>query len=250
LTEELSLVWKINNMSQGIPGGENWKGKREQNEYSHNTQTPLHVAEIITKNLYERFCKDMEINNILDACCGYGALGFTFNKLIPKAKCDYVDKECPPLWIDKSISDNFSRKDITECYQRQRYDIILCNPPWTVKKAELIYHHVINLLKPNGILFFLIQNIFIYQGYDRSINHKWDAWMFLPCYIYSQSGAPKLDCGIGVYINDKPFEQKENRIFMSIPPSVKKEDKYDGLQELWTRKKSTTGYTQGRLIPS
>lgn len=151
--------------------------------------------------------------SILDACCGDGVLGKSFKHKIANTEIDYVD-------IDKNncfyttFTDDFYILDILKVKTNWRYDIIICNPPWIpVELPEQIFHHLRTLLAPNGVLFFVINNTFVYQGWKRAITLPIDKYIFLPRYTFASSGNALLDCG--VIVSKK--ETTENKCFIHLP---------------------------------
>ena len=78
-------------------------------------------------------------------------------------------------------------------------EIIVCNPPWREKVAKAIFMKLINDLAPNGVMFFLINNVFMYQGWKRARDLHCQKFYFLPRYVFKSSGCSLLDCGVAVY---------------------------------------------------
>lgn len=152
------------------------------------------------------------INNpvVLDACCNDGVLGKSFEKIIDCKKVEYQD-------IKK---DN---KSILNFFPNYKYDIILCNPPWTPVKVPLeIYNHLELLLSDIGILVFVINNVFCYQGWERASKLKYQKYYFLPRFVFKWSSRPLLDCGIMVYHKNNiiPVGASILRPYIDIPPFI------------------------------
>ena len=64
--------------------------------------------------------------------------------------------------------------------EREKFDVIICNPPWKLNVALPIYKHLEKLLAPNGVLIFIINNVFCYQGSDRAEELDYQKYYFLP----------------------------------------------------------------------
>ena len=143
-------------------------------------------------------CKDCSTHiNILDACSGTGILGKALGSLFNGASINFVD-----------INQNKNIFDVKE-----KYDFIVCNPPWSLKISLPIYWHLINnCLKKHGILFFIINNVFCYQGSDRAETLKYQKYYFLPRWTFKHANRPLLDCGVMVCYKDPeliPFDASE-----------------------------------------
>lgn len=171
-----------NGGSQHEPGGDN-------NVYFH----PRNAEEVVTY-LYPHFLPRLQftpmesICSVLDACAGDGALGKVFETHY-NCLVDYQD-----------IKD--SGKSILEYAPEGEFNIIVCNPPWIpVKLAEAIYRHLLTLLAPGGVLLFVINNTFAYQGSERALALPFEKFYFLPRYVFAASGRPLLDCGVMIHHN-------------------------------------------------
>jgi hypothetical protein len=152
---------------------------------------------------------------ILDACAGYGTLGQAFlNSVCSSSRSWNLDL------IEKA-----NGQDILE-HKGKKYDIIICNPPWKLKIALPIYNHLLTLLSDNGVLFLLINNVFVYQGADRAKELLYQKYYFLPRYVFKPAGRPLLDCGIMVYhANNKiPYEASLLRPFIPLTRISKEKD--------------------------
>lgn len=147
------------------------------------------VTDKIFEYLAPHFEKIDKSPLILDACCGSGVLGNSLNKIL----------DCQAsLYLEDIKKSEFSILDFNPGFA---FDIIVCNPPWhPVKECEKIYHHLIdNLLYKSGILIFIIDNTFCYQGQERARSLKYQKFYFLPRYTFQWSGKPLLDPGIMIY---------------------------------------------------
>jgi 2-polyprenyl-3-methyl-5-hydroxy-6-metoxy-1,4-benzoquinol methylase len=137
-------------------GGSNIEKPPENDIYIH----PKHAQEIV-KYLSPHFPIRLHYN-VLDACCGHGVLGDAIK--------DYYSRK-----INSDVSITYqdikiNGKSILDEKYDKLFDIIICNPPWVpVDLPEAIYHYLIGLLNTGGVLIFIINNTFVYQGIDRAI---------------------------------------------------------------------------------
>lgn len=160
-------------------------GIRTENP-NNNTRTPKRTAEFIAEYLSSHY--DNIPGHMLDACAGDGVLGDAF---MEKSICQSL--------FDIDINpgkENIIKGDVLSL--KFDFDIIICNPPWPEKIAKEIYHHLYCLLNDGGVMFFLINNVFCYQGYDRAVELPFQKYYFLPRYAFKESGRPLLDCGVMV----------------------------------------------------
>jgi hypothetical protein len=124
---------------------------------------------------------------VLDECSNDGVLGKAIkNHSSDSAKIKFHD-------IKKD------GKCATTKKWKTKFDIIVCNPPWKEGLAKSIYFHLINQLSDNGVLLFIINNVFMYQGWKRARELKCQKFYFLPRFVFKKSGKPLLDCGVAVY---------------------------------------------------
>jgi len=167
-------------------------GKREggiaQKEKPIITDIPTHpiIATEIAQYLkphYEHLKKGV----ILDACAGAVTLGNTFFNELPKSfLLTYQDIK-------------ISGKSILDFSPDEKYNIIVCNPPWhPVTLALQIWHKLYSLLADGGVMFYIINNTFCYQGAARAVNLNYQKFYFLPRFVYKSAGRPLLDCGVMV----------------------------------------------------
>lgn len=127
--------------------------------------------------------------SILDVCANTGVLGKSLLSKIPGGKLTLQDIKIS----GKSFLD--------ENYKGRKFDYIVANPPWKEAIAKPIYQKCLELLSHEGVLFFVINNVFQYQGRDRAVQLKCHKFYFLPRYVFKRSGRPLLDCGVMVYHN-------------------------------------------------
>jgi hypothetical protein len=167
----------------------------EQNIFFHE-QNANEIAEYLYPH-YKSFKKCV----ILDACSGLGVLGNAFSKRTGKTMVFFYDKK--------------DGADILKA--AGEYDLIVCNPPWRLSEALPIYEHLLNLLSPNGILFFIINNVFCYQGSDRAEKLCFQKYYFLPRWTFKPAGRPLLDCGIMVYHKNGIIPQEAANLRPYIP---------------------------------
>lgn len=151
-----------------------------------------------------KFSVMSNFQNVLDACCGDKVLGRAIEERLGFAKVTYQDISIS----GKSIVDEIKKPEF--------FDIIVCNPPWKESIATEIYFHLLKLLKPGGVLFFIINNVWMYQGPDRARKILCDKFYFLPRYVFKWSGKSLLDCGVLVYEK----KQEESSVYIDIPRDV------------------------------
>ena len=161
---------------------------------------------------------DRERCRVLDACAGEGVLGKVFARKYPQAAVVYQDIKT-------------SGESILDFEDDEGFDIIICNPPWIpVELPEAIYHKLDDdLLNPGGVLFFVINNTFCYQGPERALALDFQKFYFLPRYAFATSGKALLDCGVMVhhYMDTMLDQAAELRPF--IPLSRVKGDEMEEL---------------------
>jgi hypothetical protein len=163
----------MSNRSGGIKGG--IKGM------DNNIYFDPKVAQCIIDQLTPEFPKNPM--RVLDACAGRGALGeavynYYRGKGEPKI-IHYQDIQYPES-SDKKIGGS-----ILDYKPLFKYDIIITNPPFTpVTFALAVYKHLMSLLTERGVLIFFINNVFMYQGWERGRELKYSKSYFLPRYIF------------------------------------------------------------------
>lgn len=138
---------------------------------------------------------------ILDACSGsVGVLGNAIKESLihisKKAKYKLFNKKQKAILLD--CIDKEEGRDILE-HSQKKYDLIICNPPWKLTESLPIYNHLLDLLEPDGVLIFVINNVFVYQGSDRAEILQYQKYYFLPRWVFKPSGRPLLDCGVMVF---------------------------------------------------
>lgn len=143
---------------------------------------------------------------VLDACCGKGALGNALMKIKP---CHVTSQDIKQ-----------SGESILDYKALYNFDIILCNPPWhPVELPEAIYYKLISMLNPDGVLIFIIDNVFCYQGIDRAKKLNFQKYYFLPRFVFKSSGKNLLDCGVLTYHKDGILNLGAIRLSAFIPLS-------------------------------
>lgn len=178
------------------------------------------VAEIMFDYLKPHYA-DYKCPLILDACCGSGVLGKSLSKILNgKCKTTYHDI-------------NMNGQSILEYKTHWKFDIIVCNPPWApVSTAEKIYHFLISMLSDAGVLFFIINNTFMYQGWERAVELQCSRYYFLPRYVFKWSGRPLLDCGAMVYHKSQvPDNAIPLSCYIHIPPDIEFEYREDMIED-------------------
>jgi len=202
-------------------GGSTTKGKRnnvqENDIFFHpfvsNALIKALSVHINNKKLVNAFLYDNKFR-VLDACCGAGALGTSFKKHFKNSTVDFVDI------MNQTGLKRFKKLNIAYWKPSYQYDVILCNPPWIPVEIPMeIYYKTIDLLKPTGTLFYIINNTFCYQGPKRGKRLKFQKYYFLPCYTFASAGRERLDCGVMVYHKDGqiPLEAVQRDCFIELP---------------------------------
>ena len=125
---------------------------------------------------------------VLDACSGDGVLGAAFSRELKALGYK-------PVLFEAEKKNGF---DVMDLPAGEKFDVIVCNPPWALEQALPIYHHLENLLTKDGVMFFIINNVFCYQGSDRAECLSYQKYYFLPRWTFKPAGRPLLDCGVMV----------------------------------------------------
>lgn len=178
------------------------KISKKENDIYLNSINALEIFEYLKPHI-------IQFDNypdILDACCNDGVLGRAVSKVLNNKCCvEFQDIK-------------FKGESILDYEPYKKFDIIVCNPAWIpVTLPFLIYEKLLKLLKDNGVLFFLINNTFVYQGRDRAVNLRFHKYYFLPRYAFLSAGKPLLDCGIMVYHKSEiPIEAFYLRPFIDL----------------------------------
>ncbi len=148
---------------------------------------------------------------ILDACAGPdGVLGKTLAK---HCKTEEV-------WLQDI---KYNGKSILNYKPDMKYDLIICNPPFVpVELAEDIFHHLYSLLDDDGIMFFVINLTFFYQGWERAKKLIYQKIYFLPRYVFAWMNRPLLDVGVAVTHKNKimPKQAIQNNCYIHIPKNM------------------------------
>jgi hypothetical protein len=168
----------------GRTGGKTNIGRDHNQNVRFHTKNAIELAEYLLPH-YSVLGGEI---NILDACAGDGVLGNAINIELKKH-----------IGIDANVSfiDELYGHDVFD--ENGEYDLIICNPPWAIKQSLPIYNHLLSLLSQDGILIFIINNVFVYQGSDRAESLKYQKYYFLPRWTFKPAGRPLLDCGVMVY---------------------------------------------------
>ena len=166
---------------------------------------------------------------VLDLCCGSGALGLVAAHVFPDAEVDLVDADATAIAVAKENAASVGavianrirviESDLFAALDGERYDLILCNPPY-VPTAELDaappeFHHeprhgldggtdglavwrriVPQLpahLRRGGVLLGEAGNIG--QAFDRAFPELRAVWLDL------DAAEPQADGGFGVFVS-------------------------------------------------
>lgn len=169
--------------------------------------------------LFKQGLVQTKCTGVLDACCGTGILGCWW---IPKSEIvDFVD-------VKMNGFHRCYQTDILKWEPGSKYDVIICNPPWSpVHQAEGIYHHLLSLLKPKGCLYFIINYAFLNTGWKRGAKLGRGIQIPLPRYTFHKSLKEHNPESTGLLdpvlminrqrVDDPPF-------FCPIPPEICKSD--------------------------
>jgi len=157
--------------------------------------TPPEIAEAIAQHLKPHIPTDHTIE-MLDACANDGVLGRAFMRQVPSY---YQPDRHPGSSLEFQDIKISGKPLLDDKLGRDEYDIILCNPPLKTAVAEPIFHFLKGKLRPRGVMFFMINLPFFYQGVERCRNLGIQKLYCLPCYAFAAAGRPLLDVGIGVY---------------------------------------------------
>lgn len=159
-------------------GGSNTERKTTNDVYFSQDSADWLIDWLIDNHLIS--IKSCLHANVLDACCGKGALGLALKTYIPNI--DFLDHKFTMNHIDIIL------RDILSWSPLYKYDIILCNPPWSpVSRALDIYMHLLSLLKPNGTLYFIINYAFINTNWQRGASLGNGYRIDLPRYTFAKS---------------------------------------------------------------
>jgi len=197
--------------------GSNKNEKHDQDIFLNWQEAEIICKDMLHGRLETDPCNQVQIS-VLDACCGNGAFSKGFIKffnndddiLLSLADIKKYDM------LNITVLHNYIYGNVLEI--NQQYDIILCNPPWApVDNALEIYLHMQSLLSPSGIMLFIINSTFLYQGQERANLLKYDAVKFLPRYTFEGSGKPLLD---PVVIRASVDSFRNN--YLHIPKSIAK----------------------------
>jgi len=207
-------------------------GTRKNKVNDQNIKFIPEVAEIIFNYLKPHYTIPTPNGTIqiLDACCGDGVLGKSIKKIIENHEYTYQD-----IKIKLELQDiKINKKSILKEKYKTKFDIIVSNPPWhPVTLSENIYWKLISLLSDNGVLFYIIDNTFCYQGWDRAKELLYQKYYFLPRYVFKWSGKKLLDCGIMVYHRNNLIHSEAMNLncYIHIPPNIIFEYKEDMIKE-------------------
>ena len=193
----------------------------EQRVYTH----PEHAREILeylTPHLLVQRIDFGDKVKTLDACCGAGAFGMACREVLYNAShrlathVTFLDVDPDIIACDASVG-SIVKGSVHDLTVATQFDVIVCNPPWRLSEALPIYEKLLTLLAPNGVLFFLINNVFCYQNSARGEQLKFQKYYFLPRWVFKHAGRPLLDCGVLVYHNNNRVPAGAARLSPYIP---------------------------------
>ena len=112
-------------------------------------------------------CMDLnESDEILDVGCGYGPIGLTAAKLVPRGHVTMVDINeraielaAENAAINKVMNVTIQQSDLFAAVKDRKFDVILTNPPIRAGKTVVhqIYEERSKLLKAEGSMWVVIQ---------------------------------------------------------------------------------------------
>jgi len=190
-------------------GGRAIAGKRNNIQENDIYFTPV-VARQMLDYLSPHF-SDMDIPDIYDECANDGVLGY--------ALCDWF-KENKNQNVPVTYHDIKDDGKSAETYSPgKHYSVIIANPPFVpVTLPEAIYHNLCKHLKPNGVLIFIINNVFVYR-WKRAEKLNFQKYYFLPRYVFCSTGKSLLDCGVMIYHINNTLPEKAINLNCYIPIS-------------------------------
>lgn len=171
--------------TSGRTGGKTSEDRDGAQDVFFHEQNAIELAEYLLPHYWHR---ENTPPFILDACSGSGILGNAVKKVLEKVNYS-------PVLFSAEIKNGW---DVMKTNEREKFDVIICNPPWKLSVALPIYRHLEKLLAPNGVLIFIINNVFCYQGSDRAEELDYQKYYFLPRWTFKPAGRPLLDCGVMV----------------------------------------------------
>lgn len=173
------------------------------------------VAELIIKKLLCHLPPRRSRLRIMDACAGNGVLGVAMRKVILEKTEHGITGMA---FVEKKHG-----VDILTYKDRGGFDVIICNPPWVpVELAEKIYYKCLSLLNDGGVMFYIINNTYVYQGWQRAIKLTFQKYYFLPRYVFSWQNKKKLlDCGVMACHRGKmPAAAAHQNCYIHIPKDI------------------------------
>lgn len=103
---------------------------------------PRLETEILVEKVF-LYCKDKIKLNILDLCSGTGVIGISLKLLLPSAKVTCSDINALATTNIKKNADllkakiNIIHSDLFENINNQKFNVIVCNPPYISKEENL-----------------------------------------------------------------------------------------------------------------
>jgi phospholipid N-methyltransferase len=123
-------------------------------------QTPEHHCQFIYDN-----CKTDKILNVLDVCCGLGSLSKLFYKNNHKITLIELNESFIPFLKSEYPKATIINKDFLSIDMIDKFDVIVCNPPFNTKSINKIYKlffvKLLSMIHKNTKLFFICPNMFI-----------------------------------------------------------------------------------------
>lgn len=124
-------------------------------------------VDIATQLLLGHLPEIKNTDTVLDLACGNGVVGAFVKKIAPKCNLSLIDDSYLAVSSAKlNVSKenvSFHWSDSVRAVKEQKFDIVLCNPPFhfeyenTIDIALHLFREVVHVLKPEG-LFFVVAN--------------------------------------------------------------------------------------------
>lgn len=190
--------------TSGRTGGKTSEDRDGAQDVFFHEQNAMEMAQYLWPHCWQ---PDNNFPYLLDACSGSGALGKAFKGVMET-------RGSKPVLYSAEIKNGW---DVMKTNEREKFDVIICNPPWKLNVALPIYKHLEKLLAPNGVLIFIINNVFCYQGSDRAEELDYQKYYFLPRWTFKPAGRPLLDCGVMVKHENGSMDETAANLRPYIP---------------------------------
>lgn len=149
--------------------------------------TPLKLSKYL-KEVLLKYTNENDIKEVIDLCCGNGALLYTFKDEVVKygadVEADFIEN-CKETF--KQYKDNFKNKTIFENPFQRKFKYIVGNPPFGLKNKDIAKQYDflkgsyldcaflqenINYLDNNGIFISYVSPSVFYRQYEKGFIKK------------------------------------------------------------------------------